>query len=107
MNFFDFTELVFAAVAAWIGGGLVGGGLMFASMQKKYPAKAAENYSSDLFLFWMCVLFGLASPVAWAFCLLIGLRAHGILFPGSSGWSRSDAEALQRRTIQGGDTTVD
>ena len=105
----DIGELIFAVTAAWIGTGLCAGGLSFASKQKGYAFCAAENYYHDVFrCFWLGVVGGPVTLILAGLNLMFGAwEYHGMLFPGRSSWSHIDAEALQRRALRGGDTTVD
>lgn len=101
-------ELAFATGSLVVICGIVGGSLAFASLQKSLPHQAGDNYSKNLAVFWACVFCGPFSLLFFGVSFLLGAEFHGLLLPGDkSGWSRTDAEALQRRALRGGDTTVD
>mgnify|MGYP001575145973 CR=1 FL=1 len=104
----DMAQLI-TAIAAWIGAGFCAGGLSFASKQKGYAFSAADDYNHDVLrCFWLGVVGGLVTLILAGLNLMFGSwEYHGMLFPGRSSWSRTDAKALQRRAIRGGDTTID
>jgi len=98
----DYLQLGFAILACWIGMGLVGGAMYFASIIRCLPSIALDQYNGHVKFFRTHVFFGPIGLISSALVLTIGkgqkVKYSGMLFPGKA--AREEARRLQNEWEQ-------